>query len=185
MSSDSQTMTRTMQQLKAIYDQVSLLLRTADELMQDAEWSSNSNTAYFEGSVAIYKPRAWAPTVIQRTYVNEELKHHLKMISVVLDDENHPLRNGAIIIGTTVTGQSPDASPGWVAWDAYWWHRQFHSDSEDSTVHTIYPQTVYPQDERMLDHVTVFARPLTAITDTDTLSEYIIEPLKANTPQPP
>jgi len=175
MNDQSEIIVETIRQTKKIYEQVSRLLETADSLMQEAHWNTDSSTAIY-GSGAIYNPRLWVPSTVTRRYASEGHPGIRKILAVLLDDEE-----GCggfdipIVIGTTLIAQSKeDQVPKWETWDASWWYLKYTDRSINGQMQILIPEEVYREDKRGLAAVHVFAFPLMSIVDGDSLKQDVI-----------
>ena len=86
MSEDGQLAMQVILQMKRLYEETSVLLRTADRCMEKSGWKSLGGTAAVGGSTHIEWPAFWLPQDVYRFYQKDEQKHVLAFISVVLFD---------------------------------------------------------------------------------------------------
>lgn len=86
MSNDGENILKHIKQTRQLCEQISLLLRTADELMTKANWNSEGNTAISASSASILSPEQWIPIAVFRFYKRKEYRGLLAFISVLLDD---------------------------------------------------------------------------------------------------
>lgn len=71
------------------YEQVSLLVRTAEEQLVEAGWTSYTNSMKAADiSSHLYQPHKWMPRDIARFYLNEDMKGILVYIGVLLNPEH-------------------------------------------------------------------------------------------------
>ena len=86
MSNDGENILKLFKQTRQVCEQVSLLLRTADEQMIKADWKSEGNYAISDLSYTILNPAQWIPIVVFRFYKHKEFPNRLAYVSVLLDD---------------------------------------------------------------------------------------------------
>jgi len=109
--------------VRDVFEQVSLLLQTADEQMLKADFKSESNTAIDGFSYAIYNPRQWIPTTAFRFYRHMNYPKQLAFISVLLDshvDRTYTIKEPYVTAGVLDFGDVDASLQG-----NYWYSRYF------------------------------------------------------------
>jgi hypothetical protein len=86
MSNNGENILKSVKQMRQLCEQISLLLRTADEQMTKADWSSEGNTAIADSSSSILNPTYWIPIAVFRFYRHKNHTNRLAYVSVLLDD---------------------------------------------------------------------------------------------------
>ncbi len=94
MNNDGENILKMFKQIRQIFEQVSLLLRTVDEQMIKADWKSMGNYALSDLSYSILEPASWIPIMVYRYYKHKEFPNRLAYVSVLLD--NHWYRKYTI-----------------------------------------------------------------------------------------
>jgi hypothetical protein len=88
MSDDGENILSIFRQARQVCEQVSLLLRTADEQMKKADWKNDNSTALSDLSYSINNPRQWIPTAVYSFYCNQKYPHYLACVSIMLSDQS-------------------------------------------------------------------------------------------------
>jgi hypothetical protein len=166
-------------ELREFCNQVSLLFRTADGLMLQAEWRPIPRSSVVgSGSGAVDAPDWWLPFDLSRFYRHGDFPHLLPYIVVNLDDpekENETEIDEALL------------SAGWLdygvgkkceSWD-YWYCRahlywESRDDSGKLTTLTNPKSWDFPS---AITKVSTFAYPLQEITTPDMLNKRIVQRL--------
>ena len=86
MSSDGENILKLFRQARQVCEQVSLLLRTADEQMLKEGWKSEGNNAISDISYSLLNPSQWIPIVAFRFYKHKNYSNRLSYISVLMCD---------------------------------------------------------------------------------------------------
>ncbi|MFQ5802325.1 MAG: hypothetical protein ACE5JQ_05435 [Candidatus Methylomirabilales bacterium] len=173
MSHDGKNIIAMMQQLRRLCEQISLLLSTADTLMDDEGWKATGNTPVLHGiSYSLQWPRYWIPQDFFRFYKNDNLRHILTFVSVVLDDRE----NEKNLMEPLLTAGWFDYGPGNEVgnrWDYPYarWHLKMPERSDDGKL-----LSAAWTGEHFL-RVSTLGVPLTSIADVEGLKSKIIEPL--------
>ena len=69
MTTEGQDILRVFQDLRKLFEQVGLLLSTADQIMGEAGWEPKAgNTCLYESSAALYAPKQWMPYYLFRLF---------------------------------------------------------------------------------------------------------------------
>ena len=168
MRDDSEAIIKTFSQIKKIYEQVSLLLTTADDMMAQEQWATDISTVLYDTAITLHNYDKWLPSIIRRTYINDKYKDLRRYIAVRIDDDTVDFE--PLVIGTTLQGLFENTLE-FRSWDAYWWWKE----KGDGVIKE--PKVVYSSEDRELSEIHSFACPLVDITDSEKLRECIIAPL--------
>jgi hypothetical protein len=86
MSTDGQNVLQLFRQAREVCEQVSLLLKNADEFMRKAGWETDNSNSLSDFSYSLQNPRQWIPTSVFSFYYNKKFPANLACISVILCD---------------------------------------------------------------------------------------------------
>lgn len=172
-------------ELRKFCHQVSLLLKTAQEMMADKDWERAKPYAVFEADPAIDAPDSWLPYGVCRFFQNSDFPRLLCYIAVSVDDpeEKSPVEYALLSAGCIVLqlGRNRDKLAHWMAY----WHLFMDSRKDDgSPCLDDEPQKTgkpikkgEPEPPASFVRVTTFAYPLVEIADPEALREKIVLPL--------
>ena len=167
--------------LRKFCGQVSLLLTTADGLMQELDWrQAAGSTAIADLSKSVHSPDGWLPCYFCRFYEHSEYKHLLVFISVLVEEIEQPeLIDQAIVTAGWIDYGVGNKRGDWQYWFSQWhlWMSEPTHDGrlrEDDT--RVEWKTNAPKG--VLKAAT-FAHPLDEITSGDVLKERIVTRLVA------
>ena len=118
MSDDGRNILEAIRQIRGLHEDVAALLRTADTAMDERAWKNakNDNTALFEMSWSIDRPKQWMPWDVLRFYRCDGKPTALASISVSLDDGEGRIQE-PLVSGACFDFGKPLASvsyPNWV-----------------------------------------------------------------------
>ena len=178
MSDDGKNILRLVKQMRELCQQVSLLLRTADEQMTKAEWDSEGNNAVAGISYSIMNPAEWIPIMIFRFYKNKDYPRRLAFVSVLLDDHwerKYTIKEPLVSAGffDHADGELSDDD-----WD-YWYSRVFGYLSKDHNLKADgqpfqFNRTMLSADKQgKIKSGTVFALPLVLLTNADDVGSQV------------
>ena len=167
--------------LRKFCNEVSIMLKTADGMMEDANWMPISNKTLDTTSV-ISNPDWWMPYELFRYYQHDEFPHLLPYIAINLDD---PLKdeNDIVINEALVSAGMIDYGSGNNYQDFEYWFCRAHlfmEDREDNgkLFFIDNPHQEWEDKEWVgAIKVTTFAHPLDTITNSDILKSKIVQPL--------
>lgn len=114
----------TIKDARRICVNVSLLLRTVDEIMAKRNWASLSTQAYYESSAALLNPEKWIPFEVYRFYSNNESQTLLPFVSVLLDDDRegrYTLVQPVVTAGVFGYAVEKGVGESWDYWYARWY----------------------------------------------------------------
>jgi hypothetical protein len=174
---DEKTVIRdSIRQVKKIYQEVSNLIKTADDLMGKNKWNPSGNAVVYESSATYYLPNQWLPSVLTREYRNEKNINTVLLMAIMLDHEDieEPL-----IIGTQMSvGDPSDEFPPTSNDDRYFWFlKKANLDAVEEVVEIDNPQGVYEKETRELGPILTFATPLLEMTNSDQLQAKFVSRL--------
>lgn len=179
--------------LRTFCGEVAKMLKAADGMMEDGNWTPIGNRAVSYTSQVIGDPDRWLPTEFLRYYKHEEHPDLLPFVSVLLHDsepENETVVTEALISGGYVTFEdgSEHALKNW-----YWVCRShlFMADEDgnrrdDGTQYSVNPQKEkeeWGDDWGLAVKLNTFAHPLDDIASADELKKKIVQPLLDILPQ--
>jgi hypothetical protein len=196
MSEESEKIQNLVSQMRKLCTQISLLLRTGDSLMGEADWSPATGNSITSGnSTNLHSPRQWIPQYLYRFYQNSENYPHLQtFLSVILDDRDNNDPN-ITINGPLLTAGCFDWGKGNEIKQVHNWHCVFHcwlparADSgpkerqdDGSIVHFNLKgdpdfSSFIDRHELPYERVSTMGLPLVDISDSESLKNKLISPL--------
>jgi len=183
MTSEKSVIQDSIRQVKKIYEQVSVLIKTADDLMGEHGWEPEKPAVIFGSSAAVYAPRQWLPSVLTRKYRHKESINTVLSMGVLLDDVLDDMRiEEPLIIATrlSVKDTSEDFPYTNDNDDPYWWFmKSANLEAVGEVVEIDKPQDVYEKETRSLGRVLTFAVPLLEIESSDELRDKFVVKLLA------
>jgi len=185
VSNDGENMLKLVKQMKQLCEQVSLLLRTADEQMRKADWKEEGNVAISDSSASIDNPERWIPIAVFRFYRNGKHPNHLAYVSILLDDHwegEYTIKEPLVTAGFFDYGQEKVGNV-WSNWQ-YWFARyygylsaEYPNLMPDGQPFHFDPRTAQTGDWGEFKSAEVFALPLTSITNADDVASKITSKL--------
>lgn len=172
-------------ELRKFCREVALLLKTAQDMMNDKEWERAKPYPVFLSSPTIDDPELWLPYDLCGFFENSNFPRLLCYVAVSIDDpgEKSPVEYALVSAGCIVlkSGKRRDKLEHWMAE----WHLFIDSRKDDGSLcrdddpqKTGKPRkTGDPEPPASFLRVTTFAYPLMEITDCETLREKIVQPL--------
>jgi hypothetical protein len=180
VSNDAENILKLVKQMRELFGQISLLLRTANEQMAKADWNSEGNTALVDLSWSIMNPTQWIPTNVFQFYRHKGHTNRLAYISVLLDDD---LYGRYTIKEPLVTAGFLDYRQAEISDDEYWYARYYGYLSKDHNLkadgqHFHFDKAMLPTDlQGRFEDGEVFAVPLTSITNANDVEQQITKRL--------
>ena len=88
MNDEGAKIVRAIRQIRRLHEDVSLLLRKADDAMREHGWkiAKSDSRALYEASSSIDRPQQWMPWEVYRYYRHDDRPTVLASITVLLDD---------------------------------------------------------------------------------------------------
>lgn len=174
MSKDGENAILLVRQMRILYEEISLLLQTADKYMSKEGWKSKSGNTAVTWSYHLAYPGYWIPQDIFRFYMKDGFEHLLPFIAVILFDRNddnkitEPLLTG----GWFDYGAGDDCS-GWE-----YGHAHFHVDQDNfQTDGELRPMILKNPDKYKFKKAFSLALPLMDITDSQSLLDSTVKPI--------
>jgi hypothetical protein len=179
--SDGENILKLFKQMRQLCEQISLLLRTADEQMTKADWENQGNLALSDTSANILNPAQWIPIVMFRFYKHKDYPNRLACVSVLLDDHwerEYTLTEPVVTAGFFDYGKT-SVNNDWEYWYArYFGHlikarglkpdgQPFHFDK----------MMLSPDKQGKFEGGEIFALPLVSITNSNDVESQITSKL--------
>lgn len=175
--------------LRVFCHEVAKMLRTADGMMEDADWTSAGNRTVDKTSRAIGEPDDWLPSLFVRCYENDDYPDLVAFVSVILRDpvvDNETEIDEALISAGYIEFEDGKevASLDWAARAGVghgWMGDKDGTRKDDGTLYSVNPK----DDEECWDEkewkgvarFNTFAHPLDEITSAGLLKEKVVQPL--------
>jgi len=178
MSTEGAAVITLMGQMRGLFRETALLLKTADDYMKSARWKLRSNQCVTLRTVP-EDPAYWFPEYAFRFYVSEHHRSILAFLSAIFDDRSD---NGRIV-EPLLTGGWHDFGAGSDAaveqYNANYasWHPHMPDRRDDGTLISVDPRQKWPEDKYKIIRTTTMAVPLVEITKPDDLKTRVIDPL--------
>jgi len=178
MSDHGEDLLAAIRQTRKLYNEIALLLATADTLMEEAGWDTYGNTAVRWGSTRLQASDSWLPQDAFRFYKHSTQTHLLAFVSVILDDIDQLdlVQEPLVCAGWYDCGHGEEIGDQW----EYFYCRQHlcvPGRRDDGSLISIDPRQAYPDQKHRAQKVTTFALPLVGIASAEDLHTQIIEPL--------
>jgi hypothetical protein len=161
--------------MKRLFADLSLLLRSADEPFKKYGWlpvQKNANVATTDNSAAVYAPERWMPYYAFRYFESKDRPHAFAYVSVLLDDLDNPDRLSEPL-GSAGIVQHGEGGHGW----SYWYARAalfvpgVPQDGRRVEV------DVKPFDREFVAKAEVLALPLVEVPDAQAVATKLLAPL--------
>ena len=173
--------------LRVFCHQLAKMLRTADGMMEEAEWTSAGNRAVGSTSKVIGEPDEWLPSQFFRGYENEDYPDFVPFVSVILRDpvvDNETEIDEALIsAGHLEFEDGKEVSSldwAWAFLAHAWMADEDGTRKDDGTLYSVNPiedEGWGEKDWKGVARVNTFALPLDEITSAAALKEKVIQPL--------
>jgi hypothetical protein len=174
--------------LRIFCHELAKMLRTADGMMEEADWTSAGNRAVGSTSKVIGEPDEWLPSQFFRGYENEDYPDFVPFVSVILHDpevDNETEIDEALISAGYLEFEDGKevGSLDWAwAFIAHaWMGDEDDTRKDDGTRYSVNPEEVEWDKKawKGVARVNTFALPLDEITSAAALKEKVIQPLLA------
>ena len=178
MSEDGKNIIAMIQQLRTFFEQVSLLLATADTLMAKDSWKPAAGSACCAGiSYALHLPRYWLPQDLFRFYKRDDRKHILTFVSVLLPgvDDATNVEEPLLTAGWFDYGAGQEVGDNW-EYSYARWHLRMPEGTADGKLRSAGSE-MWQKENPIFRRVSTLGRPLTDITNAGELGNAIIDPL--------
>lgn len=169
-----------MEQVRKLFQDTALLLKTADEYMREKGWTTRTNQCVTLSSVPD-AASGWFPEFAFRFYKHEGYKHLLPFVSVIFYDReggNH-VEESLVSGGWHDYGKGNTFPEGDLDWDFARWHLYMPRRRDDGTLTSVDPRQEWPQYGYRIQRTSTLAIPLVSVTSAEELKARIIEPLLA------
>ncbi len=128
------------QYVQSVLQQITVLLRTADPILDEHGFGALGNVCFDDTSTHLLVPKKWLPHVAFRFYSSEESPRVLLFVSVLLDDrgnEYEPMEECLLTAGAIIH-KGEEWTKSWCYWWARWhgFHRPRHDDGRIVCVET-------------------------------------------------
>src|SRR6266568_17529 len=188
-STEGQDTLKAVSQVRNLFKQVGLLLKTADDQMKGQGWQEKAGNYCVTGSsTTLPNPEYWMPYHVFRFYSRNSFPERLVAISVILDVEaeyrdllNEPIASGIVYdygegqtVGT-VTSEQYDYN--YAGWHIYMPGYMPERKNDGTILVCTDPAATWPKDKCTAKRVASFAVPLVHISDSSTLFGRLVEPL--------
>lgn len=174
MSENGKNAMKLINQIKNLYKEISLVLQTADKLMEDHKWKPKAGNTAVTWSYHLAYPDWWIPQDIFRFYFKEGYEHILPFISVILFDRDNetklsePLISAGYFdygIGNTIT-----------TWE--YWYSHFHIKQDNfKDDGELAPILLNDPEKYTFKNAYSLAKPLMQIYNSQSLLDEIVKPL--------
>lgn len=177
MSEDGKNLMAVLQSLRRFCEQVSLLLGTADGLIGEEGWKSETSTLFAGTSYILSWPRFWIPQYFVRFYKRDDLRHIMAFVAVLLDDAENKtnLEEPLLTAGWFDYGHGKEVKK---QWDYHYarWHLKMPGRRDDGELQSE-DSTTWPNESLPFVRVATLGLPLTSVVDTESLKNKVINPL--------
>jgi hypothetical protein len=169
-----------LRETRAFFEQVSLLIRTADDLLRDDGWDNLFGKKCADVTSDLYRPKKWMPAEIFRFFIAPKESHHkdiILFVGVIFDQEGawQGFTEPWVTCGLYQCRDDIDTAK-FSDWD--WVSSQLeHEHDPDGKFNCL---TFTPDQQEESDGViyqAVMALPLMSIGSAQDLKEKVVEPL--------
>ncbi|MHB1909356.1 MAG: hypothetical protein ACYCQJ_10880 [Nitrososphaerales archaeon] len=87
MEDTDANISQAVKQVRSVFSNVSLLLRTCDELMEKKSWHVKDQFVWRDSSTNITRPERWLPSELHRFYLSKAKPNILAYVAILLDDD--------------------------------------------------------------------------------------------------
>jgi len=179
VSETSRNVVEGFRELRKFCGQVSLLLRTADGLMQDVDWEPElGSTPMADLSKSLHEPDSWLPCYFCRFYKHPGHLHLVAFISVLIEDVEEPAHiDEALLTAGWIDYGVGNKRGDWKRWFCQW-HLWMTNREDNGRLHEQDPRKEWKEKapEGVVKAVT-FGYPLDEITSGESLKDTIVDRL--------
>lgn len=186
MNEDGKNILRMIKENKKIFEEIALLLKTSDELMQKRGWDNVGSGATNNMSKSLNEPHKWLPHYLFRIYFKEEHEHILAYVSILLDDDIHKSYDD-IITEPLITAGYFDYGEGnkvkeYESWYTKWYGYCMKKGREDGIIYEAKNNWKKEWEENFsekfhFEYYKCFGIPLISITNASELESKIVNQL--------
>ena len=177
MNDKGPTIRRAFLGLRRFFEDVAILLQTAEMEMGKAGWSTLKSDTACTGSKRVDSPKYWMPHFAFRTFTKESAPTILAYVTTLfVSPEADDTLDEPLVIAGGIEYKGPATWEGL----SLWRHLYLHPYLPDAECEGQFQET---RDQKLLhqdDVIVLFsmASPLVRITDATSLNDCVIEPLK-------
>lgn len=182
MSDEGCDIYRAVDQVRALFTELALLLSTAESLLTTSGWHSTGTAPAAGGSISLDYPRRWVPEYVHRFVTHPRHSGLLGFVAVIVENLEKP---------DLLT--EPLVSAGWVDFGDkvgdWWvetarWHLYHPARVDDGVTRTFRPPASWSAKVRDNVHgICTLGLPLVSITNVRAVEERIVRPFLASIPQ--
>ncbi len=186
MNQESSKILNLMSEVRGFFEQIAILLKTYDQIVDESGWSANDSTVTGGNSASINNPKSWAPEFLCRFYLNNKYSHILLYTCVIIDNrdnnESYPADNKKDFEPIITSGYydygKKNTAKDWNVWRSRW-HIYSEDPNYDGTIYTFDPNTNYDftEKESNFKKLRSLALPLVDIQNSNDLKIKVINPL--------
>jgi len=164
---------------QALFDQIGILLQTADAQMEKREWLSRSNQCV-SVSTSVENPDRWFPKFMYRVYYHKRIKSIVGFVSILLNDVFEdallPVTEPLLSAGWYDYGKGNKASKGqYQGWTVC--HVDHVNRRDDGTVMQNTDKKWLDYDKWGIESFNSLALPLVSIQSAEDLIKRVIVPI--------
>ena len=167
MNNETSNITKALRQMKDIFYNISLLLKTAVDILEIEGWKCRDSTAFGESSKSINNPKAWISDYYFRFLWNDKKPKKLLFVSVILDEDNNKAFNEPLFaIGCMDFNGGTD----------YHWHFAKNIPLQLNKANEMVEKIDYAgleSEKYHISNVVTAALPLAEITKTEDVKKFI------------
>ncbi len=184
MNEKGANMLLAIREVRQLFEDIGLLLRSGEEHMKKAGWTPYNSVAMAGGSRNVSSPAYWMPQDVFRFFLHKEEIHVLSFISVIVDDINDPN-----------SMDEPFVSAGWIEFEdgekvgnswSYDYSRIVLNAEKRTTIGEIMEvptDSIKSRSDRKIKRARALAIPLVSITDVASVETMITEILIKDIPE--
>ncbi|MFA5771963.1 MAG: hypothetical protein WC974_04450 [Thermoplasmata archaeon] len=180
MTDDGKNILEMMRQLRKLDQQLSLLLKSADEQMNRAGWEAFNNTVMSDSSGSLENPLKWSPDCLFRFYLNGEYPHVLFFVSVILDDDvqkEYKITEPLITAGCFDAGRGKNVKILDWRWRYAKCYARLENSVHDGEVYASKSNWQKDWDDSKYKLYKCFGYPLVSISTAEDIETKIVQPL--------
>lgn len=174
MNENGKNAMKLINQIKKLYEEISLVLRTADKYMENNEWKPKAGNTAVTWSYHLAYPDWWIPQDIFRFYLKEGYEHLLPFITVILFDRD----NEAELTEPLISAGYFDYEKGNTISIWEYWYAHLHVKQDSFEIDgKLLPIQLKDFDKYPFKYAYSLATPLMQIENSQSLLENIVDPL--------
>lgn len=176
MSNEGKKIFDAVKQIRTFFSEIARMLKDCDRLMSECGWDAVGTASISGSSTSINIPKKWIPYAVNRIYLNKDVKHTTKAISIIFDDEWKARLEEPVIVGSMyeTVDEKLDTLNGW---DHTWWWLEFTESNADGQVARINDKARQLKEFARFNDIRLFGLPMVAVSDTDSIKKRIVDVL--------